>query len=65
MSNGDAATASSTIGDDGTAGTDADEKVPGSVGAVRCELDPSLKAPCFQKLTLKKDNSAFNLYPGF
>ena len=30
----------------------------------RCKLDPGLKAPGFQNLIVKKDNSAFNLKPG-
>ena len=38
----------------------------GAEGEVRrCKLDPSLKAPCFQTLIVKKDDGAFSLNPGF
>ena len=37
---------------------------PGSSTEVgRCKLDPGLKAPLFETLIVKKDDSAFNLNP--
>ena len=46
-------------------GKEVEEKGKKDSKVGRCKLDPGLKAPWFQSLIVKSDNSAFNLKPGF